>query len=59
MCPVCTLSAATLTATVVSGGGVTAVLIKLRNKILPKVSRMKNLTKRAEPNHRIGFVQKP
>lgn len=41
MCPVCAASAATLAATVVSGGGVAALLIKLRNKVLAKASSMK------------------
>ena len=34
MCPVCVASAATMAAAVASGGGVTAIVVKLRNKII-------------------------
>jgi hypothetical protein len=47
MCPVCAASVATLATAVFSGGGVTAVLIKLRNKLLPKASPVRNPMKKA------------
>ncbi len=36
MCPVCVASAATTVAAVASGGGITAIVLKLRNKMIPR-----------------------
>ena len=36
MCPVCMASAAMTAAAVASGGGVTAIVLKLRNKIISR-----------------------